>query len=144
MRRRLMLTGMLAMPSLALAQRTPPPHAWIFGSWTGGQFPAGDSSGPECFGNPTVVFTRELVMRATALDLTMRQRSIETVALAPNGLEFRLMPLGGQGTRIPADYGFGGGGNPSRLRVERKGPNEITFPGCREFPSPLKRCTTAP
>ena len=26
--------------------------------------------------------------------------------------------------------------------VERRGPNEIVFPNCSEFPSPLKRCTT--
>ena len=31
---------------------------------------------------------------------------------------------------------------PDVLRVERRGPDEIAFPGCGEFPSPLKRCTT--
>jgi hypothetical protein len=144
MRRRLLLTGMLAAPAVAWAQRQPPPHAWVFGSWTGGQFPPADSSGPECFGNPVVIFTRDLVLRATALDLAFRQRSIETVALTQNGLEFRLTPLlpsaSPGGPRLPPDFGFGCGNNPNLLRVERRGPDEIVFTGCTEFPSPLKRC----
>ncbi len=148
MRRRFLLGGLVAAPGLALpplaapalAQRprTPPPHAWVFGSWTGGQFPPGDGSGPECVGAPTVIFTRDLVMRATALDLTLRQRIIETVALTPNGLEFRFAPLG-QG-RLPPDFAFGCASNPNLLRVERRGEDEITFPGCTEFPSALRRC----
>ncbi len=143
MRRRLLLTGMLAAPLVARAQRPPPPHAWIFGSWTGGQFPPGDTTSAECFGSPTVIFTRDLVIRATALDLAFRQRAIETVALTPNGLEFRLAPLQGggpMGNRIPPDFAFGCGTNPNLLRVERRGPDDIAFPGCNEFPSPLKRC----
>lgn len=146
MRRRLLLGGLLATPlaAPAIAQRPQPPHAWVFGSWTGGQFPPGDTAGAECFGSPTVIFTRDLVLRATALDLTLRQRGIESVALAPNGLEFRLTPLpvpvGPGGPRIPADFGFGCGNNPNLLRVERRGPDEIVFPGCGEFPSPLRRC----
>lgn len=147
MRRRLLLSGMLAAPAVSIgpagAQRPQPPHAWVFGSWTGGQFPPGDVSGPECFGSPVVIFTREMVLRATALDLAFRQRSIETVALTPNGLEFRLTPLvpaGPRAARVPPDFGFGCGTNPNLLRVERRGPDEIVFPGCSEFPSPLKRC----
>ena len=147
MRRRILLGGLLAAPGLALAQRPQPPHAWIFGSWTGGQYPPGDGIGPECSGAPTVIFTRDLVLRATALDVSLRQRSIETVALTPNGLEFRLTPLmvgaGPMGGRLPADYGFGCGSNPNLLRVERRGPDEIVFPGCNEFPSPLRRCVAA-
>jgi hypothetical protein len=135
---------MLAAPGLALAQRPEPPHAWIFGSWTGGQFPPVDVSGPECFGNPTVIFTRDQVLRAAALDLSYRQRAIETVVVTANGLEFRLTPLtpsaGPLGGRIPSDYGFGCDDNPNLLRVERRGPDEIVFPGCGEFPSPLRRC----
>jgi hypothetical protein len=44
------------------------------------------------------------------------------------------------GGRVPPDGGFGCSGNPNLLRVERRGPDEITFPDCSEFPSPLKRC----
>jgi hypothetical protein len=145
MRRRFLLGGLLAAPGLMLSgparaqrPRTPPPHAWVFGSWTGGQFPPGDGTGPECVGAPTVIFTRDLVMRATALDLTLRQRVIETVALTANGLEFRFTPLAPG--RIPPDFGFGCASNPNLLRVERRGPDEIIFPGCSEFPSLLRRC----
>jgi hypothetical protein len=128
-------------------QRQGPPHEWTFGVWTGGLFPAGDSDTPACFGSPSVIFTRDVVMRVSVLDTAYRQRTIETVALQPNGLEFRFTPVppmvGPLGNRTPPDIGFGCGGNPNVLRVERKGPDEIAFPGCSEFPSTLKRCTTA-
>ena len=127
-------------------QRQGPPHEWVFGVWTGGQFPPGDNDLPACFGSPTIIFTRDVVMRATALDTAYRQRTIETVALQPNGLEFRFSPIspiiGPLGPRLPPDFGFGCGNNPNVLRVERRGPDEIAFPGCNEFPSNLKRCVT--
>lgn len=149
-RRALLLTLPLAAPFIArsfdaLAQpRQGPPHEWVFGSWTGGQYPPNDWESLACFGSPTVIFTRDLVMRATALDTAYRQRTIETVALQPNGLEFRFTPVqpmaGPLGARMPPDVGFGCGGNPNVLRVERRGPDEIVFPGCNEFPSALRRC----
>ncbi|GGC37201.1 hypothetical protein GCM10011504_14460 [Siccirubricoccus deserti] len=127
-------------------QRQGPPHEWTFGAWTGGQFPAGDTDTPACFGSPTVIFTRDVVMRATPLDTAYRQRNIETVAVQPNGLEFRFTPaapvMGAMGPRAANDAGFGCSGNPNLLRVERRGPDEIVFPDCSEFPSPLKRCVT--
>ena len=123
-----------------------PPHEWVLGAWTGGIFPPGEADTPACFGNPTVIFTRDVVLRATALDTAYRQRTIETVALQPNGLEFRFTPaqpvFGALGPRVPPDAGFGCGDSPNLLRVERRGPDEIVFPNCAEFPSPLKRCTT--
>ncbi len=123
-----------------------PPHEWVFGSWTGGQFPPGEGDTPACFGSPTVIFTRDLVLRATALDTIYRQRIIETVARQPDALEFRFSPMepvpSAFGNRVPPDAGFGCAGNPDALRVERRGPNEIVFPGCNEFPSPLKRCVS--
>ena len=147
MRRRLMLTGMLGMPSLALAQRVAPPHAWIFGSWIGGQFPVAETNAVECFGGPTVIFTRDLVLRSTPLDLTFRQRAVETVSAQGERLEFRLAPLmggmsvmGATANRVPPDFGFGCDNNPNILRVERRGPDEIVFPGCSEFPSNFRRC----
>jgi hypothetical protein len=127
-------------------QRQGPPHEWTFGAWTGGQFPPGDTDTPACFGSPTVIFTRDVVMRSTPLDTAYRQRNVETVAVQPNGLEFRFTPappvMGAMGPRAPNDAGFGCAGNPNLLRVERRGPDEIVFPGCSEFPSPLKRCVT--
>jgi hypothetical protein len=123
---------------------TGPPHEWVFGVWTGGQYPPGDGDTPACFGSPTVIFTRDVVLRATSLDTVFRQRTIETVSQQPDALEFRFSPMqpvpGAFGTRVPLDAGFGCGGNPNALRVERRGPNEIVFPDCNEFPSPLRRC----
>ncbi|MBK1661215.1 hypothetical protein [Paracraurococcus ruber] len=125
--------------------RQGPPHEWVFGAWTGGIFPALDADTPACFGAPTVIFTRDIVMRVSVLDTAYRQRTIETVASTPDGLEFRFTPLAPVGSplgnRIPPDVGFGCAGNPNALTVQRKGPDEIAFPGCAEFPSPLKRCS---
>lgn len=123
-----------------------PPHEWVFGAWTGGQFPPGDGDTPACFGSPTVIFTRDVVLRSTALDTVYRQRTIETVSRQPDTLEFRFSPMlpmpGPFGGRAPLDAGFGCGGNPDALRVERRSLNEIVFPNCSEFPSPLRRCVT--
>lgn len=121
-----------------------PPHAWVFGSWTGGIFPAGETEGPRCTGQPTVIFTRDVVLRASALDVSYRQRLVETVAAEPQALEFRFVPAQAQNTpfgpRVPPDAGFGCPSGPNALRVERRGENEIVFPNCAEFPSPLRRC----
>jgi hypothetical protein len=127
-------------------QRQGPPHEWTFGVWTGGLYPAGDTGSPGCAGSPTVIFTRDVVMRVSVLDTAYRQRTIETVAqTAGGGLEFRFTPaqpvMSALGGRVPPDAGFGCEGNPDMLRVERRGPDEIAFPGCNEFPSTLKRCT---
>jgi len=149
--RRWMLLLALGLPLSATLdagaqQRQGPPHEWIFGAWTGGQFPPGDTDTPACFGSPTVIFTRDVVMRSTPLDTAYRQRNIETVATQPDGLEFRFTQaapvMTPMGPRAPNDAGFGCNGNPNLLRVVRRGPDEIVFPGCNEFPSPLKRCVT--
>lgn len=136
--------SLLALPALisstALAQpRQGPPHEWIFGSWSGGIFPAVDTEGPGCFGNVSIIFMRDLIMRVSSLDFAFRQRAIETVAVTNDGLEFRLIPLPG---RPQPEIGFGCEGNPNLLRVTRRGPDEVLLPGCVEFPSPLRRCRT--
>ena len=139
--------ALLAAPAVARAQtRQGPPHEWIFGAWTGGVFPPLDTEGPGCFGAAIVIFTRDIVMRATSLEIPYRQRLIETVAQTPDGLEFRLIPLPVPGgplaaARIP-EAGFGCDGNPNLLRVVRRGADEIAFPGCIEFPAVLRRCRT--
>ncbi len=145
--RRWMLVAALVMAlggSSTAQQGGLPPHAWVFGSWTGGIFPAGDGVGPRCFGQPTVIFMRDVVLRASPLDVTYRQRLLETVAAEPDALEMRFLPAPPQntpfGARMPADVGFGCPGGPNTLRVVRRGPNEIVFPDCTEFPSPLRRC----
>ena len=71
--------------------------------------------------------------------IAFRQRAIETVAPTADGLEFRLVPVPGR--PIP-ELGFGCDGNPNLLRVTRRGPHEISLPGCSEFPSNLQRCKT--
>jgi len=128
----------LAAPALATAQ-SGPPHQFLFGVWTGGIFPAVDTEGPGCFGNAVVIFTRDVIMRMANLDVAYRQRLIETVAPTADGVEIRLVSLGG---RAPPESGFGCDGNPNLLRVTRRGPHEIAFPGCIEFPSVLRRCQT--
>jgi len=123
-----------------------PPHAWVFGSWTGGIFPPADATGPRCTGQPTVIFTRDIVLRASPFDVAYRQRLLETVSAEPDALEFRFVPAAPQntpfGARLPPDVGFGCPSGPNALRVERRGPDEIVFPNCAEFPSPLRRCAT--
>lgn len=138
-------TAQPAPQSTAQPARQGPPHAWAMGVWTGGVFPAGDTEGPACYANATVIVLRDVVLRVSSLDVAYRQRLIETVATTPTGqLEFRLVPpapVGSAfGARIPPDIGFSCEGGPNILRIERQGPNEISFPDCREFPSPLKRC----
>src|SRR5918993_2637051 len=111
----------------AQANRPGPPHDWVFGAWTGGIFPIGEGDPVFCLGTPTVIFTRDLVMRVSALDVAYHQRTIETAATMPDGgLEFRFVPAAqlarAMGGRLPPDIGFGCGGSPDLLRVQRRGP----------------------
>lgn len=144
------LVAALAAPLAAADAQQPQgqaqaaPHAWLFGSWTGGIFPATETEGAACAAQPTVIITRDVIMRVSLLEVPYRQRLIETVAGGPDSVEFRLAPAAASvaplGGRLPPDSAFGCA-NPNNLRVERRGPNEIVFPDCAEFPSPLKRCT---
>ena len=48
-----------------------PPHALLFGTWTGGIFPVPPGMSQEaCLSQPVVIFTRDLVMRATLTEQT--------------------------------------------------------------------------
>lgn len=129
----------LAIPG-ASAQQGAAPHEWLFGSWTGGTFPALDSSAARCFGQPTVIFTRDVVLRAAPTDFAYRQRLIETVAANASGVEFRFTPIPAPGGRVAADLAFGCQGGPNTLTVERRSDDEIVFNTCDEFPFPLRRC----
>ena len=105
--------------------------------------PAGALPPQTCLSQPVVVFTRDLVMRATLTSQFLVEREIDTVRASPQGFEFRLgtldVPplLGGS----PPQPGFGCD-NPDVLHVQRRGENEISFPGCADFPNPLVRCQT--
>lgn len=143
--RRVLLTTTILAGLVAPAAAQPAPHEWVLGSWTGGMFPPGDADTQACFRAPTVIFTSDVILRASSLDVAYRQRTVETVGATPNGLEFRFTPaapvMSALGARVPPDSGFGCQGGANVLRLERRGPNEIVFPGCDEFPGPLKRCT---
>jgi len=132
-------------PAMPRAQNQPPPHAWLFGAWTGGLFPAPSSmTAQECLAQPTVIFTRDLVMRSMLTDATYEQHVIETARTTATGAEFRFTgppaPSGGLlGLGGPPQAGFGCQ-SPDVLNVQRRGDHEITFPGCADYPYPLVRC----
>jgi hypothetical protein len=142
-------TGAATAQPATGSERRGPPHDWAFGVWTGGLFPAGNPDPEVCLANATVIILRDVVLRASALDVSFRQRVIETVARTTDGqvIEFRLVPAAPVGSafglRVPPDAGFGCDGGPDVLRAERRGADEMVFPGCREFLSPLKRCGVA-
>lgn len=133
--------------SAATQDARQPPHAWLFGTWTGGIFPVPSGlSSQACLSQPVVIFTRDLVLRATLTEQVLTQREIETARSSPQGTEFRFAaaPGGGSGlldTGIGRANGFGCA-SPDELHVQRRGENEITFPGCADFPNPLIRCQT--
>ncbi len=122
------------------------PQAFLLGSWTGGLFPApAVLSAEQCLLQPTVIFTRDVVLRATLTDEFYIQRLIQTARGTGNGVDFRfsgttplasapVSPLGGTSTT-----GFGCE-DPNVLHVQRVSPNQIRFPGCSDFPFPLIRC----
>ena len=129
---------------LADAAAQAPPHAWLFGSWSGGLFPTPSGLTTQaCLSQPVVVFTRDVVMRATLTDQLYIQRVVETARTSGNVTEFRFTPApatnGLLGTPTAAPAGFGCA-DPNALQVQRKSDNEITFPDCPDFPNPLVRC----
>ncbi|MBV8912759.1 MAG: hypothetical protein JOZ05_06945 [Acetobacteraceae bacterium] len=131
-----------ATPSLGQAM---PPHSWLFGTWTGGVFPVPAALSPTaCFSQPVVIFTRDLVLRATLTEQELSQRVIETARASSTGVEFRFAITGAAAVPpvlggAPQRVGFGCE-SPDVLHVQRRGENEITFPGCTDFPYPLVRC----
>src|SRR3954470_11062307 len=112
MRRSIRLFALLAATALlsmvgaphAGAQSSLPSHAWLFGAWTGGLFPPPSSIGAqECYAQPVVIFTRDIVMRATIIDQLYTQRLVETARATANGVEFRLS----QSLQLPQTSPFG-------------------------------------
>lgn len=141
---------LLASPGVVRAQPAPAPHAWLYGSWTGGLFPVPASMTAQmCLAQPVVIFTRDLVLRATLIDTLYQQRTIETARSNPAGAEFRFAPSvdraqalssGLLGRSAPPPLAGFGCETPDVLHVQRRGENEISFQGCADFPEPLIRC----
>ena len=138
-----------ALPAAPVhAQTNLPPHAWLFGAWTGGLFPPPSTlSAQECLAMPVVIFTRDVVMRAVITDQFYAQRLIETARITSEGAEFRFSP--GPPVAPSGPFGLSAGAtntpgfgcvSPDILRVQRRTENEISFPGCSDFPYPLVRC----
>jgi hypothetical protein len=153
MRRIACLIVTLALAALstepARAQGGLPPHSWLFGAWIGGIFPPPSTlSAQECLAMPVVIFTRDIVMRAVITDEHYAQRLVETARVSPEGVEFRLTPAQAAAPAGPFSLSPSGGADdvgfgcisPDILRVQRRTENEISFPGCTDFPYPLVRC----
>jgi hypothetical protein len=145
MRRIACLAALLALAAPAHAQQAP--HAFLFGAWTGGLFPApAHVTARECLAHPTVIFTQDTVLRATLTDFAFVQRQVETVRVNGPSVEFRLVQAaqpaasGMLGTVAPPPAQGFGCESPDVLHVRRRGDNEISFPGCADFPNPLVRC----
>jgi hypothetical protein len=133
---------MTSLAQAGRAQSGTPPHAWLFGTWTGGLFPAPTNITAEaCLAQPVVIFTRDVVLRAVLTDQFYAQRAIETVRTTPKGAEIQFIPAPGAGTNpllgINAAAGAVGFGceNGDVLHVERHGQNEITFPAAATSPT---------
>jgi hypothetical protein len=138
----------LLAPLPVRAQSSLPPHAWLFGAWVGGLYPPPSSVSPqECLAQPVVIFTRDIVMRVVITDTNYTQRLVESARATGDGVEFRFTaPVA---ANAPGPFGLNGGStldigfgctSPDVLRVQRRGDNEISFPGCADFPYPLVRC----
>jgi hypothetical protein len=97
-----------------------------------------------------MIFTRDVVMRATLTQVTFIQRIIATARTSAGHTDFTFAPAP-RPAGDPADplraltagsatvIGFGCA-SPDTLAVQRKTENEIVFPGCADFPNPLVRC----
>jgi len=143
-----LLSAVVAGTSPTYSQRSgAPPQAFLLGAWTGGLFPAPSVlSAQQCLAQPTVIFTQDVVMRATYTDAFYVQRLIETARGTGNGVDFQFSPSASPAAAAGLP-GFTGGDttgfgcdSTDVLHVQRITANQIRFPGCRDFPFPLVRC----
>ena len=141
--------ALLAAAALPLPGRAQgvPPHAWLFGAWAGGILPAPpDLSARECDAGATFIVTKDAVIHSTLTHPDAIENLIASVRGTPNGTIFALAPSDTKPQTVAGiadDLGFGCP-QPDVLRVVRIGPNEIKFPDCSDFPSPLVRCPPPP
>lgn len=142
------LLGVTAMLNAGPATaQSEPPHAWLFGAWTGGLFPAPSGLTVQaCLAQPVVIFTRDMVLRASLTDTAYTQRLVETARTTPGRTEFRLAPApdnsagGLLDSSAPKPAPGFGCESANVLHVVRANANQISFPGCTDFPEPLVRC----
>ena len=144
-------TTLTGMPQPAAAQGAP--HAWLFGAWTGGLFPPPTGiTEKSCLGQPTMIFTRDVVLRATLTDTVFTQRVVETArsSAATGTTDFQFSPAQDQnaatsngllGLSAPKPAAGFGCEDDNVLHVLRATDNQISFPGCSAFPYPLVRCS---
>ena len=132
-----------AVPVRPAAAQGAPPHAWLFGMWAGGLYPAPANMTPaQCQAQATFVVTQDAVIHSTLTHQTAIQNLIARVRGTPNGTIFLLAPTDTKPDNtggMADDLGFGCPQD-NVLRVVRVGPNAIAFPDCKGFPSPLVRC----
>lgn len=139
----------LSDPGLPAAAQSPP-QSWLFGTWTGGLFPVtGGVTLEACLAQPVVIFTRDIVLRATLTDPFYIQRVVQTAQTNPGVTEFRFTPAldeaaatgaGLLGETAPQPKPGFGCETADVLHVRRISENVIAFPGCKEFPEQLVRC----
>ncbi len=123
-------------PRTVAATPSGPPHAWLFGTWTGGLFPVLDGMlAQDCRTQATVAFAQDVVGHTSLTGPGMTRRVIETVRTTPAGAEFRFAPE-------EADASSFGCEDPNVLHVVRESGQTISFPHCAAFPYPLERCPT--
>ena len=143
MRRAAICLSLLAMMGTATAKPHPartapapkgPPHAWLFGAWTGGLFPVLNGKlAEDCRTQPTVAFSKDVVSHANLLGGAAAVQTIETVRTSAAGAEFRFAPGGAANSSFGCD-------SPNVLHVARQSNSSISFPNCSAYPYPLERC----
>lgn len=140
------LLAATVLPPSVTAQGMPP-HAWLFGTWAGGILPAPPGmNARECEDSATFVVTRDAVIHSTLTHPEAIENLIASVRGTTDGTIFALAPTETKPQPVAGladDLGFGCP-QPDILRVVRVGLNEIRFPDCTGFPSPLVRCPAPP
>ena len=123
---------LLLLPAFPLHAQQPP-HAFLFGSWAGGLYPVLNTQVEQaCRSDPTFRVQGDAVSRVQLATGAVEQRVVATVRPVTGGVDITFAPQDGA-------TGFGCE-SPDVLHVRRNGPDEISFPGCADFPEPLVRC----
>ncbi len=144
------LAAVLLFPPVVARAQSGGPHSWLFGSWTGGLFPVPEGmTAQACLGQPTVIFTRDVVLRASLTEPNFTQRVIVTARTTAGLTDIQFTPAvselaatsnGLLGLDQPKPAAGFGCDSDDVLHVRKISDTEIVFPGCQEFPNPLTRC----